>query len=164
MKAVVQRVRQAAVVVGEGVTAETVGAIGPGLLVLVCAERGDTPAHAERLVDKLLKLRIFSDADGRLNHPIGNWNGAGQAGGLLLVSQFTLAGDVWAGNRPSFTEAAPADEGLRLFNTVVERARSRHPVVATGRFGADMQIALLADGPVTLWMDVTISPRTAPPP
>ena len=146
MRAVVQRVREASVTVGD----RMVGQIGIGLLVLVCAEVGDTDTQAERLVDKLLKLRIFSDQDGRMNRSIQDVDGVGTRGALLLVSQFTLAGDVWSGNRPSFTSAAPAAEGRRLFDKVVELSRQRHPQVEQGEFGADMQVRLINDGPVTL--------------
>ena len=124
------------------------------LLVLVCAERGDTDAMAERLLAKLLKLRIFSDEAGKMNRAITDIDGAGGAGGLLLVSQFTLAADIAGGNRPSFTNAAPPDEGRRLFDHLVARARATHPVVQTGRFAADMKVALINDGPVTIPMQV----------
>ena len=141
MIALVQRVRQAHVDVG----GQTVGAIGPGLLVLVCAEPADTPALAARLVDKLLKLRIFGDEAGKMNRSLQD-----VAGGLLLVSQFTLAADVSGGNRPSFTAAAPPALGRALFDDVVRLARERHPSVAQGVFGADMQVHLVNDGPVTI--------------
>ncbi len=139
--ALVQRVRDARV----DVAGQTVGAIGPGLLVLVCAEPADTPALAARLVDKLLKLRIFADDAGKMNRSVQD-----VAGGLLLVSQFTLAADVSAGNRPSFTAAAGPAQGLALFNEVVRLARERHPEVSQGVFGADMQVHLVNDGPVTI--------------
>ena len=122
-----------------------VGAIGPGLLVLLCAERGDTDAVADKLLAKLLKLRIFSDDAGKMNRSVQDI-----AGGLLLVSQFTLAADTSGGNRPSFTAAAPAEEGRRLYDYVVERARVLHARVQTGQFGADMQVHLVNDGPVTI--------------
>ena len=141
MKAVLQRVREARVVVGE----EVVGAIGPGLLVLLCAERGDTDAVADRLLAKILKLRIFSDAAGKMNRSLQD-----VGGGLLVVSQFTLAADVSGGNRPSFGGAAAPDEGRRLYDYFVAQARGLHPVVETGRFAADMQVALVNDGPVTI--------------
>jgi D-tyrosyl-tRNA(Tyr) deacylase len=143
MLALVQRVREARVEVASRVT----GAIAQGLLVLVCAERGDTEAQADRLVDKLLKLRIFSDAAGRMNLSVQD-----VGGGLLLVSQFTLAADTSGGNRPSFAQAAGADDGRRLYQRVVDQARRQHPVVATGEFGADMQVHLINDGPVTVPM------------
>lgn len=141
MQALIQRVSQAKVVVA----GETVGEIGPGLLVLVCAEHGDTDAQAERLVAKLLKLRIFSDAEGKMNRSVQDI-----AGGLLLVSQFTLAADTRGGNRPSFTGAAAPDEGRRLYEKVVALARAAHAPVATGEFAADMQVHLVNDGPVTI--------------
>jgi len=141
MKAVLQRVREARVVVAE----EVVGAIGPGLLVLLCAERGDTDAVADRLLAKILKLRIFSDAAGKMNLSLQD-----VGGGLLVVSQFTLAADVSGGNRPSFGGAAAPDEGRRLYDYFVAQARGLHPVVETGRFAADMQVTLVNDGPVTI--------------
>lgn len=126
-----------------------VGAIGPGLLVLLCAERGDTDAVADKLLAKLLKLRIFSDAAGKMNLSVQD-----VAGGLLIVSQFTLAADTSGGNRPSFTGAAAPDEGRRLYDYFVAKARAAHPVVATGEFAADMQVALINDGPVTITLRV----------
>jgi D-tyrosyl-tRNA(Tyr) deacylase len=141
MLALVQRVARAQV----DVAGETVGRIGRGLLVLVCAEPADTPALAERLLDKLLKLRIFSDDAGKMNLSVQDVQG-----GLLLVSQFTLAADTRGGNRPSFTGAAPAAQGRALYEHLLEQARLRHPQVAAGRFGADMQISLVNDGPVTI--------------
>jgi D-tyrosyl-tRNA(Tyr) deacylase len=142
MLAVLQRVREARV----EIAGETVGAIGAGLLVLVCAEPADTDAHADRLVAKLLKLRIFSDDAGRMNRSVQDVPGAG----LLIVSQFTLAADVSGGNRPSFTGAAPPDLGRRLYDSVLRLAADRHPRVASGRFGAHMQVHLVNDGPVTI--------------
>lgn len=141
MLAVVQRVREAQVVV-EG---RTIGAIGQGLMVLVCAERGDTEAQAERLLGKLLKLRIFSDEAGKMNRSLVD-----VGGGLLIVSQFTLAADCSGGNRPSFTGAAPPAQGRALYERVLQLARAAHPTVASGEFGADMQVALVNDGPVTI--------------
>jgi len=141
MLAVVQRVREAKVVV-EG---RTVGAIAQGLLVLVCAERGDAEALADRLLAKLLKLRIFSDEAGKMNRSVQD-----VGGGLLVVSQFTLAADVSGGNRPSFTNAAPPEEGRRLYDYFVRQAKAAHPVVQTGEFAADMQVHLVNDGPVTI--------------
>ncbi|WJF89834.1 D-aminoacyl-tRNA deacylase [Paraburkholderia bonniea] len=148
MIALLQRVLRADVRVGERST----GAIGPGLLVLLCAERGDTDAAAERLLTRLLAYRVFSDAAGKMNLSVQNMNGAGQAGGLLLVPQFTLAADTRSGSRPSFTPAAPPDEGRRLFDYFVAAAQTRHPLVETGEFGADMQVSLVNDGPVTFWL------------
>jgi D-aminoacyl-tRNA deacylase len=141
MKAVVQRVARARVEIG----GEVVGAIDVGLLVLLCAERGDGEAQADRLLAKLLKLRIFSDEAGKMNRSVQDIGG-----GLLVVSQFTLAADVSGGNRPSFTQAAAPDEGRRLYAYFVAQARAAHPVVATGEFGADMQVHLVNDGPVTI--------------
>nr|WP_297354318.1 D-aminoacyl-tRNA deacylase [uncultured Caldimonas sp.] len=146
MLAVVQRVRQAHVEVGGHI----VGRIDAGLLVLVCAEVGDTDAQADKLVAKLLKLRIFSDEAGKMNRSVQDIGG-----GLLIVSQFTLAADVSGGNRPSFTNAAPPDEGRRLYERVVMLARRDHHTVATGQFGADMQVHLVNDGPVTIPMRFT---------
>ena len=143
MQALIQRVTHASVSVGN----ETIGAIGPGLLVLLCAERGDTDAVADKLLAKLLKLRIFSDEAGKMNRSVQD-----VAGGLLIVSQFTLAADTSGGNRPSFTGAAAPDEGRRLYEHFVAQARRAHPVVQTGRFAADMQVALVNDGPVTIPM------------
>lgn len=141
MISVLQRVREARV----DVDGQTVGAIGAGLLVLVCAERGDTEVEADRLLAKILKLRIFSDAAGRMNQSVQDIGG-----GLLLVSQFTLAADTTGGNRPSFTQAAAPDEGRRLYDYVVAQARKVHPEVTTGQFAADMQVHLINDGPVTI--------------
>lgn len=143
MLAVVQRVRAAKVVV-EG---RTTGEIGQGLLVLLCAERSDSEAQADRLLAKLLKLRIFSDEAGKMNRSVQD-----VTGGLLLVSQFTLAADLSGGNRPSFTNAAPPQEGRRLYEYFVAQARAAHPVVQTGEFAADMQVHLVNDGPVTIPM------------
>ena len=122
----------------------------PGLLLLVCAEPADTEAQAARLVDKLLKLRIFSDADGKMNRSLVDVQG-----GLLVVSQFTLAADVRGGNRPSFTGAAGPEQGRALYDAVLRLARGRHPVVQAGVFGADMQVALVNDGPVTIPLHIT---------
>lgn len=141
MISLIQRVSQAKVEV-EG---RTVGAIGPGLLVLVCAERGDSEAQADKLLAKILKLRIFSDQAGKMNLSVQD-----TAGGLLVVSQFTLAADTSGGNRPSFTNAAAPDDGRRLYDYLVAQARKSHPVVQTGEFGADMQVELVNDGPVTI--------------
>src|SRR6516225_6189362 len=144
MLAVIQRVREARV----EIAGEVVGAIGAGLLVLVCAEPADTEAQADRLVAKLLKLRIFSDDAGKMNRSVQDI----ADGGLLIVSQFTLAADTSGGNRPSFTGAAPPELGRRLYDAVLRLAAERHPRVAGGRFGADMQVHLVNDGPVTIPM------------
>ena len=141
MIALLQRVREARVEI-EG---EVVGQIGKGLLVLLCAERGDTEAVGVKLLQKILKLRVFADEAGKMNRSVQDVNG-----GLLVVSQFTLAADVSSGNRPSFTQAAPPDEGRRLYDDFVQQARAVHPLVETGRFGADMQVHLVNDGPVTV--------------
>jgi D-tyrosyl-tRNA(Tyr) deacylase len=145
MIALLQRVSQAGVVV-EGVT---VGAIGAGLVVLLCAERNDTEKEAEALLAKLLNYRVFADEAGKMNRSIID-----VAGGLLLVPQFTLAADTQSGTRPSFTPAATPAEGKRLFDYFVARARTRHKVVETGEFGAYMQVSLTNDGPVTFWLQV----------
>ena len=150
MISVVQRVRQARVRVAE----QTVGEIGQGLLVLVCAEQGDTEMQADKLLAKLLKLRIFSDADGKMNRSVQDLDGAGRHGGLLIVSQFTLAADTSGGNRPSFKAAAAPEEGRRLYDYLVAQARAAHPIVQTGIFAADMHVELVNDGPVTIPMRV----------
>ncbi len=146
MQALIQRVAQARV----DVAGQAVGEIGPGLLVLLCAERGDTDAHAHKLLAKLLKLRIFADDAGKMNRSVQDLDGQGTPGGLLVVSQFTLAADTSGGNRPSFTQAAPPDEGRRLYELFVALATAAHPQVATGQFAADMQVHLVNDGPVTI--------------
>jgi D-tyrosyl-tRNA(Tyr) deacylase len=146
MLALVQRVRRAQVVVDGA----TVGKIDQGLLVLVCAEQGDTEAQGDKLLAKLLKLRIFSDAEGKMNRSVQDLDGAGLHGGLLIVSQFTLAADTSGGNRPSFKGAAAPDDGRRLYDYLVAQARLAHPVVQTGIFAADMQVELVNDGPVTI--------------
>ncbi|MGA8784345.1 MAG: D-aminoacyl-tRNA deacylase [Polaromonas sp.] len=178
MKAVLQRVAQARVVIA----GQTVGEIAQGLLVLVCAERGDTEAQADKLLAKILKLRIFSDGPGagppqarpapsggsvlhevksvgvsqpgKMNRSVQDLDGQGRSGGLLIVSQFTLAADASGGNRPSFTGAAPPDEGRRLYDYFVAQARASHPQVETGQFAADMQVHLVNDGPVTIPLQV----------
>ena len=155
MQALIQRVSEARVTVDGRVT----GAIGPGLLVLLCAERGDDEALVDRLLAKLLKLRIFSDEAGKMNRSVQDLDGQGTCGGLLIVSQFTLAADTRGGNRPSFTQAAPPAQGERLYDYFVAQARAVHPQVATGRFGADMQVQLVNDGPVTLFIDSKDSRR-----
>ena len=154
MIALIQRVRRAEVRVVEGESERVTGAIGQGLLALVCAERGDTEANADKLLAKLLGYRVFSDAAGKMNLSVQNIDGNGAAGGLLLVSQFTLAADTNSGLRPSFTPAAPPEEGRRLFDYFVAAAREKHTTVETGEFGADMQVSLVNDGPVTFWLQV----------
>ncbi len=141
MIAILQRVSQARVTVD----GQAIGAIGHGLLILLCAERGDTDSLADKLLAKILKLRIFSDEVGKMNRSVQD-----VGGGLLIVSQFTLAADVSGGNRPSFTNAAPPDEGKRLYDYFVQQARVAHPIVQTGQFAADMQVHLVNDGPVTI--------------
>lgn len=145
MIALLQRVSQARVVV-DGVT---VGAIDAGLMVLLCAERGDSIRQADALLAKLLAYRVFSDDAGKMNRSV-----AQVQGGLLLVPQFTLAADTKSGTRPSFTPAAAPEDGLRLFDYFVAQARVRHALVESGRFGADMQVTLTNDGPVTFWLQV----------
>ena len=146
MIAVLQRVSEASV----RVDGQVIGQIGPGLLVLLCAEQGDTDALADRLLAKILKLRIFADEAGKMNRSVQD-----VGGGLLVVSQFTLTADVASGNRPSFTQAARPDEGRRLYEHFVAQARAAHPVVQTGQFAADMQVALVNDGPVTIPIHMT---------
>ena len=149
MIALLQRVSEARV----RVQGEVVGEIGRGLLVLLCAERGDTEAVADKLLAKLLKLlklRIFADEAGKMNRSVQD-----VGGGLLLVSQFTLAADLSGGNRPSFTQAAAPEDGRRLYEHVVAQARAAHPLVQTGQFAADMQVALVNDGPITIPLRIT---------
>jgi len=129
------------------VSGETVGAIGRGLLVLVAVQPQDTQASADRLLERILGYRVFPDADDRMNLSLRDLGG-----GLLLVSQFTLAADTRKGTRASFTSAAAPELGQRLYDYLVERARAAHPEVAAGRFGADMQVSLTNDGPVTFWL------------
>lgn len=145
MIALLQRVLDAKVVVDSS----TVGVITAGLMVLVCAERNDTEKEADALLAKLLSYRVFADDAGKMNRSV-----ADIGGGLLLVPQFTLAADTQSGTRPSFTPAASPAEGKRLFDYFVDKARARHPVVATGQFGAHMQVSLVNDGPVTFWLQV----------
>ncbi|MDO9196407.1 D-aminoacyl-tRNA deacylase [Rhodoferax sp.] len=146
MIALLQRVSEARVVID----GQLAGQIGAGLLVLLCAERGDGEAQSNRMLAKILKLRIFSDDAGKMNRSVQDMDSQGSAGGLLVVSQFTLAADATGGNRPSFTGAALPDEGRRLYDYFVAQARAAHPVVQTGQFGADMKVHLVNDGPVTI--------------
>ena len=141
MKALLRRVSSARV----DIAGLTVGQIGTGLVVLVCAERGDTNTEADKLLAKIIKLRVFNDAGGKMNRSLQD-----VAGGLLIVSQFTLAADVSGGNRPSFTGAARPEDGRCLYDYFVAQARLAHPQVQTGQFGADMQLHLVNDGPVTI--------------
>ncbi len=145
MIGLLQRVSAAQVVVD----GETVGAIGRGLLVLVGIERGDGEAQADRLLERLLGYRVFADAQGKMNLSLSAIDG-----GLLLVPQFTLAADTNSGMRPSFTPAAPPELGERLFGYLLAQARVKYPRVASGKFGADMQVSLTNDGPVTFWLQV----------
>lgn len=144
MIALIQRVKQASV----AVQGESIGAIGPGLLALVAVQPGDTEASITRMADRLLAYRVFNDAEGRMNLSVQAVHG-----GVLLVSQFTLAADTRSGLRPSFTSAAPPEQALAGFNALVAAVRHRHQPVATGRFGADMQVSLVNDGPVTFWLE-----------
>ena len=143
MIAVLQRVSEASVRV-EGAV---IGQIDAGLLVLLCAEKGDTEAVADKMLAKMLKLRIFSDEAGKMNRSVQD-----VGGGLLVVSQFTLAADVAGGNRPSFTQAAAPEDGRRLYEHFVAQARAAHPLVQTGQFAADMKVSLVNDGPITIPM------------
>ena len=145
MKGLLQRVSAARVEV-EG---EVVGAIDQGLLVLVGVEPQDTEASADKLLHKLLNYRVFSDEGGKMNLSLKDVDG-----GLLLVSQFTLAADTKSGMRPSFSSAAPPAQGAALFDYLLARARAQHAQVASGRFGADMQVHLVNDGPVTFLLEV----------
>lgn len=145
MKGLLQRVRQARV----EVDGEIVGAIDQGLLVLVGIEPQDDETSADKLLKRLLEYRVFTDADGRMNDSLTDVQG-----GLLLVSQFTLAADTRKGRRPGFSTAAPPDCAEALFDYLVAQARALHPQVATGRFGADMQVHLVNDGPVTFLLEV----------
>lgn len=144
MRALIQRVTGASVAI-EGAV---VGEIGPGLLILVCAMQGDGEPEAERLAAKIAKLRIFRDEEGRMNRSVLDTGGA-----VLVVSQFTLAADTTRGNRPGFSAAAVPADGERLYQYFAGRMQAEGVPVATGRFGADMQVSLVNDGPVTIWMD-----------
>lgn len=151
MIALLQRVAEAAVTVKDNDSGlfETVGQIGPGLLALVGVQQGDSEAQACRLLERVLAYRMFDDGQGRMNLNLL------QAGGnLLLVPQFTLAADTNSGNRPSFTPAAAPADGLRLFNFLVDAARQTLPGLQTGKFGADMRVSLINQGPVTFWLQV----------
>ena len=145
MIGLLQRVSHAHV----AIRGETVGAIQHGLLVLVCAEPGDAQAQAGRLLDRLLSYRVFADANGKMNLSLRDVRG-----GLLLVPQFTLAADTRSGNRPGFSTAAPPELGRALFDHMLALAQQAHSPVASGRFGADMQVTLTNDGPVTIWLRV----------
>ncbi|MCW4150782.1 D-aminoacyl-tRNA deacylase [Halomonas janggokensis] len=144
MKALIQRVTRASV----DIEGDNVGAIDHGLLALVGIEKGDSQADADKLLHKLLNYRVFSDANGKMNLNVQQ-----AEGGLLLVSQFTLAADTHKGLRPSFSSAAPPDEGEQLFNYLVAQAQSAWQNVATGEFGGNMQVSLVNDGPVTFLLE-----------
>jgi len=145
MRALIQRVTEASVTV-EG---EKIGEIGPGLLILVCAMQGDTEAQADKLAAKIAKLRIFKDEADKMNRSLLDVGGA-----ALVVSQFTLAADTARGNRPGFSTAAAPEEGKRLYDYFADRMAVQGVAVATGQFAADMKVALVNDGPVTIWMEV----------
>ncbi|WP_396437619.1 D-aminoacyl-tRNA deacylase [Limnohabitans sp.] len=146
MIAVLQRVSEASV----RVDGEVIGQIGAGILVLLCAEKGDTEAVADKMLAKMLKLRIFGDGAGKMNLSVQD-----VAGGLLVVSQFTLAADVSSGTRPGFSGAAAPEDARRLYDHFVAQAQKDHPVVQSGRFAADMKVALTNDGPITIPMRMT---------
>jgi D-aminoacyl-tRNA deacylase len=148
--ALLQRVSEASVTIGN----EVVGAIGSGLLAFIGVERGDIDANADRLLERMLNYRMFPDAAGKMNLSVRDISG-----GLLLVPQFTLAADTNSGNRPSFTPAATPEAGEKMFQYVVANARAKHANVATGRFGADMKVSLVNDGPVTFWLRVAPTDR-----
>ncbi len=148
MRALIQRVTRARVLVG----AATVGEIGPGLLLLFCAMRGDGKQEAEKLLNRTLKLRLFADEAGKMNRNLSE-----HGGGLLVVSQFTLAADLSSGNRPGFSDAAAPDLARKLYDHFVQQAQARHPIVQAGQFGADMQIELVNDGPVTIPLQISES-------
>ena len=145
MIGLLQRVTSASVVVAS----ETIGEIGCGLLVLVGVEKGDTQAQADRLLERLLGYRVFADADDKMNLSLRD-----TGGGLLLVPQFTLAADTRKGARPSFSSAAAPEDGKKLFEYFLKQAQDAHSDVASGQFGADMQVSLTNDGPVTFWIKV----------
>lgn len=145
MIGLLQRVSQANV----EVAGASIGAIGPGLLVFIGVERGDSDTQAQRLLERLLNYRVFADAETKMNLSL-----RASGGGLLLVPQFTLPADTGKGNRPSFTPAAAPEQGRRLFDDLVAQAQAVHSPVASGRFGADMQVSLTNEGPVTFWLQV----------
>ncbi|MFZ2237321.1 MAG: D-aminoacyl-tRNA deacylase [Dokdonella sp.] len=144
MIALIQRVSSARV----DVDGETIGVIGAGLLALVAVQPDDAEANAKRMLERLLGYRVFADADGRMNRSLTD-----TAGGLLLISQFTLAADTDKGMRPGFSHAASPDHGRLWFDRLLELARAGHPDVACGRYGANMQVHLVNDGPVTFWLE-----------
>ena len=148
MIALIQRVNRAAVTVDS----ETVGAIGRGILALIGVQRGDTTASADRLLERVLTYRIFGDEQGKMNLSLVDIQGE-----LLLVSQFTLAADTQKGTRAGFSRAAAPEEAKRLFDYFLDRARASHGTVAAGVFGADMQVSLVNDGPVTFWLETPVT-------
>ena len=150
MIALIQRVKRASVIVDERIT----GQIDQGLLVLLCAEKNDTPLTWEKLLKKVLTYRVFSDDAGKMNRSVQNLDGNGAHGGLLIVSQITLAADTNSGTRASFTPAASPDLAKSLYEDWVAQAKKAHSVVQTGEFAADMQVSLVNDGPVTFWLQV----------
>jgi len=145
MIGLLQRVTTASVVVAQ----QTIAQIDSGLLVLIGVERGDTEQHADRLLQRLLAYRVFHDSEGKMNLSLTD-----TGGGLLLVSQFTLPADTRKGNRPSFSAAAPPALGEALFHYLCTQAKQHHPIVETGQFGANMQVSLVNDGPVTFWLQI----------
>ena len=151
MIALIQRVQRASVTVEQRIT----GQIEQGLLALLCAEKNDTPAIGEKLLNKVLAYRVFSDEAGKMNRSVQNLDGNGAYGGLLIVSQFTLAADTNSGTRASFTPAAAPDLARVLYDDWVKRAQAKHSIVQTGKFAADMQVSLVNDGPVTFWLQVS---------
>jgi D-aminoacyl-tRNA deacylase len=144
MRALIQRVSSASVAVAD----QTIGQTGPGLLILICAMQGDAPAQADRLAAKISKLRIFADQDGRMNRSVLDTGGS-----ALVVSQFTLAADTSRGNRPGFSSAAAPEDGRALYQHFAHALATLGIPVETGRFGADMAVSLVNDGPVTIWID-----------
>lgn len=145
MRALIQRVSEASV----KVDGKVIGEIGPGLLILVCAMQGDTDAQADKLAAKIAKLRIFKDEADKMNRSLLDVGGA-----ALVVSQFTLAADTRSGNRPGFSTAAAPEEGKRLYEYFAAQMAAQGVPVATGQFAADMKVALVNDGPITIWMEV----------
>jgi D-tyrosyl-tRNA(Tyr) deacylase len=144
MRALIQRVSEASVTVD----GDVLGSINAGLLILICAMQGDTEAQADKLAAKIAKLRIFKDEDGRMNRSVADIGGS-----ALVISQFTLAADTSRGNRPGFSSAAAPEDGNRLYDYFADQVTAQGIPVAKGRFGADMKVQLLNDGPVTIWMD-----------
>ncbi|MFD1193204.1 D-aminoacyl-tRNA deacylase [Seohaeicola saemankumensis] len=144
MRALIQRVTRASV----SVEGQQIGQCGPGLMILVCAMQGDTEAQADQMAARIAKLRIFRDEEGRMNRSILD-----RGGSALVISQFTLAADTSRGNRPGFSTAAPPDEGRRLYEHFAQSLAALGIATETGRFGADMAVELINDGPVTIWLE-----------